>query len=810
MTKEEYIEALEGIKDRKLRDEFAKQYRNDSLADKKVLLAKAQASLGMYEGLKAVKDANTVSPLTYVFNESESGLRDLVDPNSPSNWMNMSSKALLDAAIAGGYVKDVPEFAPEWKKREKREQFGKFLNMLARESFDQGRRNAVREFENTKNDPLAWATNNILLAPFPTYVKRAKEQALKGEGFSGSSNPLKLDILNMPAEDLATLGTDIASDAVMGAGAAGIGKTIGRNGLRTYNNVLGSDLAAGVLGGLGFVGNRAKNTDDGVRWYEWITEPAVTGAMNVVATPATIRSAARGAVNVLGLHGAKVGGKGMRNALSYGQKVADEKYAEPALAAMLDELNGTNALPYEKAHVTKETQDAVNNMFDVLNDGVTDSPNKNYSLYDELKQLYESSARDMKLMNENGAATSVADAIPTEGRFRYALDDKIAKLEGDLKHNAGKSSTPEDTWKPTNSAEALFGQEKTIKNLEDNIARFKQAEDLLNNECHGSFEEFAKRKEPGLVAGLSSPDPKVRKSAETRLADKIIHYKGMYETNKYMVEEVWKPRLAEIKSTMYNAPLSQDELKRKIAYLDNFRKMMDNGLIDAKEYLYSKNPGVLQPPTAEYVLNAATSKAPNFELGKKVPQYDLDIMNDYVRNSVTGNNVQLDNGLADKLKELVDKYPEFARYVGTQRQVPTKGASFSNWNALGTENPDIPGLTIALGHEVPEGGMRVYGTKALDGLTGGYKHLARDVLGDMVKPAVVHNKVMQYDKPDNSLEALEVKIAKLRETKADALDAALNWKYNPRLDESKQLTAEERNLVNQYRAAKLDAAMNGR
>ena len=192
-----------------------------------------------------------------------------------------------------------------------------------------------------------------------------------------------------------------------------------------------------------------------------------------------------------------------------------------------------------------------------------------------------------------------------------------------------------------------------------------------------------------------------------------------------------------------------------------------------------------------------------------MPQYDIDMMNDYVKNSVAGNNVALDNGLAEKIKELTVKYPEFEKFVRTQRQVPVNGPSSSQWSSLGTKNPES-GVAVSLGHEMPEGGMRVYGTGNL-GLVGRVdKHLARDVLSDLVKPAVVHNRVMQYDKPDTSLDALEEKIAKLREKKADALEAALDWKYNPRLDESKQLTAEERNLVNQYRAAKLDAAMNGR
>ena len=53
-------------------------------------------------------------------------------------------------------------------------------------------------------------------------------------------------------------------------------------------------------------------------------------------------------------------------------------------------------------------------------------------------------------------------------------------------------------------------------------------------------------------------------------------------------------------------------------------------------------------------------------------------------------------------------------------------------------------------------------------------------------------------------------IEKLRQEKPEATEAALNWQFNPLLEPSKQLTSEERNLVNQFRALQLNEAMNGR
>lgn len=704
MTKEEYIKELEGMEDPKLREEFAKQYHNDSMADKKVLLAKAQASLGMYEGLKAVADATTVSPLTYAFNESESGLRNLVDPNSPSNWMNMSTDALLKAAIKGGYVKDVPEFAPEWKKQEKREQFGKFLNMLARESTDQGRRNAVREYENTKWYHPKKLINSTLLH---TYEKRAKEQALNGEGASSYGG--------LSANDLGTISADILASSLMGAGAGGIAKSAAGRGLGTYAglqtgaNVAGSDFAAGVLGGAGSVLNRAVNTDEGVRGYEWATEPLLTGALNVVATPAVARKAVQGVGSALGLNGARVNNIGVRKAMGAANELAERKYVEPKLAAALQEMEANSGRTVKNSPITEETQSKINSMFDKLNDGISDTPGKNYSLYDELQALYEKSGRDTKIMNEHMPNTGSVDFAPSDARFRMELDKKIKDLEYEVGDVAASTA-----------------EEQTMK---------------------------------------------------------------------------------------------RREAQRTLDYFKNFRDMMDNGLVDAREYLFNKNPGKVDAPVSEYVLNSATADVPFFEVGKHVPQYDLDIIKDYIANANRGMNIDYDNGLAIKIKDLMRKYPEFDAYVKSQRTVPGNGMSL--WESLGRTMDDIETpITAPMINEVPGGmGRRVYGTDPVfkrttpwtaKDILGAAGYGATDIAGDVVKPMVVQSRLAKYDKPDNSMEALDAKVEKIRKVKPEALEAALSWKYDPGIEESMQLTAEERNIINQWRAKKLDEAMNGR
>ena len=690
--------------DRALALKFAEEYHKDSLADEKTLVAKAQAKLGRLEGLEAVKDATTVSPLTSVFDKSEAGLRNLVDPNSPSNWTNMSSQALLDAAIKGGYVMDVPKFAPEWKKQEKRKEFGQFLNMLSREMYDQGRRNAVREYENSKwYDPQKLLNSTL----FHTYEKRAKEQALKGEGATTYGQ--------LSTQDLGTLGLDIGANTALGAGAAGISKGLlsagvgnaAKNyGLRSFGNVAGSDLLAGAIGGGANVYNRAVNTDEGIRPYEILTEPALTAATNVLATPAALRQGVRSGAQMIGLGGEKIAGLGKKKGFSVAQRIADEKYAEPELAGLLRDLEESASVDLSNSIVKPETRAKIENMYDILNDGATKTPGKETSLLDELQQLYDAAAKGRYGVVGEFMSPASESALPNIGRFSAALDSKIANLEGQMKNSVGKEAAP--------------------------------------------------------------------------------------------------------------------AVQRELDYYKNFRELMDNGLINPDEYLnYADKPEMLAFKEADIAAGPGDN-VPVFELGKKASKSDIELMKDYINNVNEGRNLVYDDGLMNRIELLKEKYPEFKRYANSIETVPAytteAGIYHSVWPSLGRK--DDPLIHF---YEKPRASYENYNY----GFLPSYEHPvngwmpkqanvaaivpnAKQILADIAKPAVVESRLAKFDKPDNSMEALDAKMEKLRQDKPEAVEAAINWKYDPRLEESKQLTAEQRNLVNQWRAKKLEEAMNGR
>lgn len=655
-----------------------------------------------FDALVNKETSKVRSPITEAFGISEDQYRLLVDPNSKINWMTLPAKELLKVAIKGGYVEDLPQNASEEQKQEQRKNFGMFLNMLSNESNLQGRRNAIREYENTKltEDPIGWAQKGINSLLFRTYAKRAKEQAMKGTGATG--------FLDMDKGDIGALGGDIVANTVLGAGAGGISAGLlkgglGYGGLRTFGNVAGSDLAAGVLGGMGSVLNRDINTEDGARGYEYVTEPLLTGALNTIATPATLRTGVSTAANMFGLGGAKLDGIGRRNLMQSVQRLADRKYAEPALATALRDMEADASRTVQNSPVTEATAAKIDDMFTKLNEGIT-ADAEGVVPFEDLQQLYLSSAKKNtgvagdQLNFQKLSEEYDMDMVPQTNRFSTALDKKINDLEGSIKNNKGTAE--------------------------------------------GSSEA------------------------------------------------------------------------RELAYLKNFRDLMDNGMIDVEKYLTQETPARLESPVSEYVLTQGTETVPFFELGKKASKDDIAFMKDYINNVNRGYNLSYNNGLALKMREMQAKYPEFDRYVKSQRLLP--GHNLSKWESRGSI---VDGNPMAESNFSPIPGHHAYGVgfdaykpiipqvvqpkwKAKD-VFNLLKYGAGDVAMDVAKPAIVEARLTKYDKPDNSYDALYRKYEALRANKPEAVDAAMSFKYDPWLESSKQLTMEERDLLDRFRKAQL-------
>lgn len=440
MNEREFAEYIRPLvkKDPELANALDSEYTADPGASIEQLKARAEYSLGRASGRIAMADGKNVSGLSNAFNVSEAMLRRIIDPNSKENWMTMPSSEIRKAAVRAGYMKELPNNATEAQKAENRQGLSDFLKFLSAETVSQGRRNAVNEYENVRfsEHPVDWTRKQINDLFFRTASQRMKEQALRGQGPSGFTQ--------MGIGDIGALGGDIGVNALYGAGAAGIGRGLAARapmGIRSTRDILMAPAIAGGLGGTFDAMSRGINTENGARWYEYPSE-AVIGAMsNVVAEPRVIRGAIHGASSVL--RGSNVGGHSGREALGKGQQFADELtgQTEAQLREIIDDLQTPN--PYNSP-MSNATRKKIDNMGEILDDGMTLAPKEEASLFDQAQALFEKGAYDI---DGNPRPPKFRDAM-----FAVNIDKMIANLEGSLKENAGASEVPAlkrqiDYWK---------------------------------------------------------------------------------------------------------------------------------------------------------------------------------------------------------------------------------------------------------------------------------------------------------------------------------------------------------------------------
>lgn len=371
--------------DKPLYEAILDEYAADPYASWDILKNRAGVKLGRVADVYAERRAPSLSD---AFGLDSKAMLGLIDQDSDRSWLTLPSAELQKAAINAGYMKAPTGADDEATRQANREGFNKFLRVLATESSNRARAKAVQEYENTKftDSPVEWAKKQVNDILFRTYSKRAREQALRGEGATSFGD--------MGAGDAATLGLDVMANSLYGAGAGGIAKGVARGGLRGGANLLGSDFAAGVLGGLTDAYNREAHTRAGILPYEWVTEPVVAGIANSVMAPGSLRQAAANVMGFMG--GGKAGSISKRGVMKKTGDVlaAETGWPEANLASTLEDLAA--APKYGEAPMAKETAKKVQEMADIWNDGLTVAPGEEQSLFDGLQALYEASFKDGK------------------------------------------------------------------------------------------------------------------------------------------------------------------------------------------------------------------------------------------------------------------------------------------------------------------------------------------------------------------------------------------------------------------------------
>jgi hypothetical protein len=456
MNEKEFFESIAKVraKDPEKAEAIFRAYKEDptrTWEDLELLASKAPADV------IARESKGTRLPLAEAYHLSEDQLRSFIDPNSRTNWMTMGSDQLLKGAIDAGYVRELTDKATPEEKQARREEFGRFLNYLAQASTDQGRRNAVAEYDRTSftKEPVGWARKQLADMFARTYTKRAKEQALKGEGSSSYG-----EFLTSPG-DVGTLAGDVAANSAFGAGGGAASRMLLARAampLKTTLNELGSLAAAGAVGGALNTLNRDINTDEGARGYEYVSEPLMDAGLNAIISGALARQALRAAGK--GLKGVKIGGKkgaGLRQALNQAGEWADRigNFDEARLANKFDEWEQQLEKNPLEQNLSPESRKKVQGMLDVMNDGLHEAPGEEASLFDQLQAMYERSGETWnvytktpeKLEGEGvfqdvkpgyrgvGSRVDITYA-PGSNRFIANLDDYIADIRGQLATDA--------------------------------------------------------------------------------------------------------------------------------------------------------------------------------------------------------------------------------------------------------------------------------------------------------------------------------------------------------------------------------------
>lgn len=432
MNRNEYVKQLTAIAkdDRELANAIDRIYRdNGSGLSWDQLVAHAEASLGRASGKIALGGAKNVSTLPAAFGLSEANMRQLVDPNSPTNWMTLPSREIQKAAIRAGYMDDLSPDASQERKQKNREGLATFLSLLSAETTAQGRRNAVAEYENTKfsEHPVDWARKGINDLLFRTTSNRMKEQAIKGQGPSSFGG--------MGAGDAAAILGDIGVNSMYGAGSAGLGRYLAARtpyGLISARQMLAAPAAAGAIGGAADALNRDINTETGARWYEYPSEAVLGAALNTVSEPVVVRNMIRNAGKFM--KGAKVAGQGSRGALTAGQTAVDRELGMDE-ARVLDLLSGFDTpLRPASSPMSTETRGKIAEMGRILDDGMTKAPGEEASLFDKAQAMYERGAYT--------ADGKTRTAKESDFIFMRNLDRKIDDLEGALTESAGANEAP--------------------------------------------------------------------------------------------------------------------------------------------------------------------------------------------------------------------------------------------------------------------------------------------------------------------------------------------------------------------------------
>lgn len=354
------------------------------------------------------------------------------------------------------------------------------------------------------------------------------------------------------------------------------------------------------------------------------------------------------------------------------------------------------------------------------------------------------------------------------GKGQQFADDLTGQTEAQLREIIDDLQTPNPTNRPVSD-----GTRKKIEKmgeiLDDGMTLAPKEEASLFDQAQALFEK-------GAYDIDGNPRPaKLRDASFTANIDEMIaNLEGDLKENVGASE----------------APA----VKRQLDYWKNLKEMRANGLIDYDKYFFEKNP---EPFT---FTNTPKEGMPEFSLRDVGSESDRRDIANILYLWKNGSPIEEIKTLAidpERYSDLLARYPELSKYLASQRK-----ASVPMVSGLGDrfdvkyDSRFVPDIEMWKANLTQPKVARQTATEA--------------ALMGVAKPAATGVVMERYDRPEDSESSITREFEQLMERKPGATSAALNWKFDPRLDANDQLDEYERGIVNKYRAMLTEKALSGR
>lgn len=335
------------------------------------------------------------------------------------------------------------------------------------------------------------------------------------------------------------------------------------------------------------------------------------------------------------------------------------------------------------------------------------------------------------------------------------------------------------------------------------------------------------RKKIGKMGEILDDGMTMAPGEEASLFDKA---QALYEKGAYQADG--RPRTAEIRDELFGASIDMEiaelegalknnvgasdapAVKRELEYWKNLKEMRANGIIDYDKYFFEKDP----EPFA--FTNTPKEGMPEFKLrdpGIESDRRDIASILELWQKGTPVHEIQAFVE-PERYSDLLSRYPELSNYLASDRKImstrprtPQEAATYQSKNpgleVVGYyENGNV--LPIKYGKDfVPS--AEVWKANFTQPKVARQTATEAALMG-VAKPAATGVVMERYDRPEDSETSITREFEQLMARKPESTSAALNWKFDPRLDANDQLDEYERGIVNKYRAMLTEKALSGR